>query len=38
MILTLFVQLTYAKVLHWIVGHYYYGFIVNEGIGLILII
>ncbi len=23
---------------HWIVGLYYYGFLVNEGIGLILVI
>ncbi len=36
--LTLFAQLTYANVLHWIVGLYYYGFLVNEGIGLILVI
>ncbi len=36
--LTLFAQLTYVNVLHWIVGLYYYGFLVNEGIGLILII
>ncbi len=30
--LTLFAQLTYANVLYWIVGLYYYGFLVNEGI------
>ncbi len=38
MILTLFAQLTYVDVLHWIVGLYYFGFLVNEGIGLILVI
>ncbi len=38
MILTLFAQLTYVNVLHWIVGLYYYGFLANEGIGLILVI
>ncbi len=38
MILTLFAQLTHINVLHWIVGLYYYGFLVNEGIGLILVI
>ncbi len=38
MILTLFYQLTYINVLHWIVGHYYYDILVNEGIGLILVI
>ncbi len=37
-ILTLFEQLTYVNVLHWRVGLYYYGFLVNEGIGLILVI
>ncbi len=37
-ILTLFAQLTYVNVLHWIVGLYYYGFLVIEGIGLILVI
>ncbi len=36
--LTLFAQITYVNVLHWIVGLYYYGFLVNEGIGLILVI
>ncbi len=29
---------TYINVLHWIVGLYYYGFLVNVGIGLILVI
>ncbi len=38
MILTLFAQLTHVYVLYWIVGLYYYGFLVNEGIGLILVI
>ncbi len=38
MILTLFAQLTYVNVLHWIVGLYYYGILVNDGIGLILVI
>ncbi len=38
MILTLFAQLTYVNVLHWIVVLYYYGFLVNEDIGLILVI
>ncbi len=38
MILTLFAQLTFVNVLHWIVGLYYCGFLVNEGIGLILVI
>ncbi len=38
MLLTLFVQLTYVNVLHWKVGLYYYGFLVNEGIGLILVV
>ncbi len=33
MILTLFAPLTYVNVLHWIVG-----FLVNEDIGLILVI
>ncbi len=28
----------YVNVLHWIIGLYYYGFLVNEGIGLILVI
>ncbi len=37
-ILTLFAQLTYVNVLHWIIGIYYYGFLDNEGIGLILVI
>ncbi len=37
MILTLFAQLTYVNVLHWIVGLYYCGFLVNEGVGLILV-
>ncbi len=38
MILTLFAQLTYVNVLHWIVRLNYYGFLVNEGIVLILVI
>ncbi len=38
MILTLFAQLTQVNVLHWIVGLYFYGILVNEGIGLILVI
>ncbi len=38
MILTVFTQLTYVNVLHWIVGLYYYGFLFNEGICLILVI
>ncbi len=38
MILTRFAQLAYVNVLHWIVGLYYDGFLVNEGIGLILVI
>ncbi len=38
MILTLFARLTQVNVLHWIVGLYYYGFLVNESIGLILVI
>ncbi len=38
MILTLFARLTYVNVLHWIVALYYYGLLVNEGIGLILVI
>ncbi len=38
MILSLFARLTYANVLHCIVRHYYYGFLVKEGIGLILVI
>ncbi len=38
MILTLFAQLTYVNVVHWMVGLYYYGFLVNEGISLILVI
>ncbi len=36
--LTLLVCLTYVNVLHWIVRLYYYGFLVNEDIGLILVI
>ncbi len=32
------VRLTYVNVLHWIVRLYYYGFLVNEGIGFILVI
>ncbi len=38
MILTLFAQLTYGNVLHWIVGLYHYGLLVNEGIDLIIVI
>ncbi len=36
--LTLFAQLTYVSVLHWIVRLYYYGILVNEGICIILVI
>ncbi len=38
MFLTLFAQLTYVNVLHWIVRIYYYGILVNEGICFILVI
>ncbi len=38
MILTVFAQRTYGNVLQWIVGLYYYGLLVNEGIDLILVI
>ncbi len=38
MILTVFAQLTYVNILHWIVEICCYGFLVNEGIGLILVI
>ncbi len=38
MILTLFARLTYINVLYWIVRVYYYGLLVSEGIGLILVI
>ncbi len=38
MVLSLFAQLTYVNLQHWIVGLYYYGFLVNEDIGLILVI
>ncbi len=38
MIFTWFAQLTYVSVLHWMVRLYYYGFLVNECIGLILVI
>ncbi len=38
MILTLFAQLTYVNVLFWIVGLYYYDFVVTEGICHILVI
>ncbi len=34
--LTLFTWLTYVNLLHWMGGLYYYGFLVNCGIGLIL--
>ncbi len=36
--LTLFTQRKYVSVLHWVARFYYYGFLVNEGIGLILVI
>ncbi len=38
MFLTLFAQVTYVNILHWIVKLYYYGFPVNEGICLIFVI
>ncbi len=38
MVLTLFVQLTYINALQWIVGLYYHGSLVIEGIGLIKVI
>ncbi len=38
MFLTLYLQLTYVNVLHWIVRLIYCGFLVNEGIYLILVI
>ncbi len=38
MLLTLFALLTYVSVLHGMVRFYYNGFLVNEGIGLILVI
>ncbi len=38
MILILFAQITYVNILYWIVGLHYYGFLVNEDIGLILVI
>ncbi len=38
MILTLFARLIHVNVLHWIVRTYYYAFLVNEAIGLILVI
>ncbi len=38
MLLTLFAQLIYVSVLHWMVWLYYYGFLVNEGIGLSFVI
>ncbi len=31
-------MLYYVGMYHWIVGLYYYGFLVNVGIGLILVI
>ncbi len=37
-VLTLFAQLTYVKVLHWIVRLYYYCCLVNDGKCLILVI
>ncbi len=38
MFLTLFSQLTYLNILHWREGLYYLGFLVHEGICLILVI
>ncbi len=38
MFLTLFAQLTYVSVLRCSVGLNYYGFLVNEGMGIILVI
>ncbi len=38
MFLNLFSQLAYVSVLHWLVGLYYYGFLVNEGICITLVI
>ncbi len=38
MILTLFAQFTYVNLLHRIVGLYCYGFLINEGIGVILVL
>ncbi len=38
MLLPLFAQLTYVNVLCWVVRFSYYGFLINEGIGLILVI
>ncbi len=38
MLLALFARLTYVNVLHWTVRLYYYGFLVNEDIHLILVI
>ncbi len=37
MILTLFAQFIYVNALYWIARLYYYGFLFNEGIGLILV-
>ncbi len=38
LVYTVWARLTYVNVLHWIVGNNYYGFLVNEGICLILVI
>ncbi len=38
MILTLFAGPTFVNIVLLIVGLYYWGFLVNEGIGLILVI
>ncbi len=38
MLLTVFVQITYANVLQWMVRGYYYSHLGNEGICLILAI
>ncbi len=38
MLLMLFAWLKYINVPHWMAALYYYGFLINEGIGLILVI
>ncbi len=38
MIFTLFARFTYVNILHWTIRLYNYGFLVNEGIFLILVI
>ncbi len=38
MLLTLFTQLIYVSLLYWIVGVYYYEFLVNENLSHILVI